>query len=163
MLIKHKYENHSLLYNSILESNWRTQLRVKLMFIHHPGAWGQCSIFRLFQCSSYMYCNISAEPSRLLVFYWVYSYFMLHQLVVRFFTNFIDKYCVLHMWQKQSCDLNMQKAPKKLWQLRLPCDFLRCDKLWFAIKHESILWTSDTTRPVHSQCIRFIRMMTFSA
>ena len=46
------------------------------------------------------------------------------------------------MWQKQSwCDLNMQKAPKKLWQLRLPCDILkmlRCDKLWLAIKHESI-------------------------
>ena len=55
-----------------------------------------------------------------------------------------DKYCVLHMWQKQSwCDLNMQKAPKKLWQLRLPCDILkilRCDKLWLAIKHESHLW-----------------------
>ena len=72
--------------------------------------------------------------------------------MVPFFTNckimeFIvitDKYCVSHMCQRQSwCDLNMQKAPKKLWQLRLVCDIfkiLRCDKLWLAIKHESHLW-----------------------
>ena len=32
-----------LFYNS----NWRTQLRVKLMLIHHSEVWGQCSIFTL--------------------------------------------------------------------------------------------------------------------
>ena len=49
-----------------------------------------------------------------------------------FFTNckimelvvITDSYSVSHMWQKQSwCELNMQKALKKLWQFRFPCRF----------------------------------------
>ena len=49
-----------------------------------------------------------------------------------------------YMWQKHCwCDVNRQKT-KKLWQFRLCCDIwkiLRCDKLWLALKLESILCT----------------------
>ena len=43
------------------------------------------------------------------------------------FVIITDKYCVSHMWQKQSwCDLNMQKAPKNCDNWDFPVTFWKC-------------------------------------